>query len=121
MPMMQAMVERANHRFNRDNMKETRALSESLSPGNDLAAGARALGIAASGREEQFLRSWPAALKEAIRAAVYDALVRADGPLPVQFTWSPAYDYEVTVWEVAGTPESIGGITIALKSPIPGR
>ncbi len=121
MPMMQAMVERANHRFNRENIESMRKESASLAPGEDLAAGARALGIAANGREEAFLRAWPPGIREAIRAAVYDALVRPDGPLPVQFTWSPAYDYEVTVWEVAGTAESMGGMTIALKSPVPGR
>lgn len=121
MPMMQAMVERANQRFNRENIKAMQAQSASLAAGTDLAAGARALGIAASGREEEFLRAWPAGIKEAIRAAVFDALTRPGGPLPVQFTWAPAYDYEVAVWEVAGTAESMGGMTIALRSPIPGR
>lgn len=121
MPMMQAMVERANQRFNRENIEAIQAQSASLGAGTDLAAGARALGIAADRREEEFLRSWPGGIKEAIRAAVYDALMRPSGPLPVQFTWAPGYDYEVTVWEVAGTAESMGGMTIALKSPVPGR
>ncbi len=121
MPMMQAMVERANQRFNRENIKDVAARRDALAPGADLADGARALGVASDGREQEFLRSWPAGVKEAIRAAVYSAVTRPEGPLPVQFVWAPGYDFEVTVWEVAGTPESLGGMTIALRGPVPGR
>ncbi len=114
MPSMQAMVERLNVRFNRDNIREIEQTL--LAPQANLVESAQKAGIAVSDAEIAYLSSWPAGLQEAIRAALASARARL---LPVQFVWAPGYQYEVNFWEVAGTERSLGGMTVVFRSPLP--
>jgi hypothetical protein len=65
-----------------------------------------------------FVDQWPSALRAAVRATIYENLAR-DGRVPITFAWAPGYDYEVTVWDVRDTSETVGGITMLLKSRYP--
>lgn len=117
MPAMQAMTERANVLFNRENIDKIDP--QLLAPGVDLPTAARELGIAATEAEVAFLSTWPAGLQEALRATLYSALTTAPR-LPVTLAWAPGYDYEMNLFQAAGTAQSIGGTTVTLRSRYPG-
>jgi len=112
MPSMQAMVERSNDKFKRENIGEFNA--EWLAPGVPLAQGAQSAGIAQTQTEVQYLEALPAGHQEVLRAALYSAVQRS---LPVTLAWAPAFDFSVTVWEVAGTGQSMGGMTLLIQGP----
>lgn len=112
MPSMQAMVERSNLKFNRENISEFNA--QWLAPGVSLAEGAQSGGIAVTDAEVQYLQALPAGHQEVIRAALYSAVMRE---LPVTLAWAPAFDFSVTVWEVATTAQSVGGMTLLVRGP----
>ena len=116
MPTMQGMVERANVLLNRENIGKIDA--GLLAAGASLSAGASGVGIAVSEREVTYLASWPEGQREALRAALHSAVSRSPR-LPVTLAWAPGYDYEVRIWEAAGTKESLGAMTIFLRSPYP--
>jgi len=67
-----------------------------------------------------YLSNWPAALQEAVRAAVFNAVSR-EPRMPVHFAWAPAYDYSVKIWEAHSTADSSAAMTILLESPYPGE
>jgi len=119
MPYMQAYAESANTALNRDNIKDFKpnALMPGLAaPNMILSASVTSLGVALTADAKAYLDSWPLGLQEIVRAAVYSAVMRQ---LPVTFAWMPAYDFRVTVTETAGTPASLGGMTILLESHLP--
>lgn len=116
MPAFQTMVERANRKFSRRNLKKRRA--EHAAPGQSLAQLATANGIAVTEEEQAHLDSWPATLQEVIRVTIENALL-SDPQLPIGFSWAPAFDYSVKVWEAHSTTTSAAAITIHLESPYP--
>ena len=63
-----------------------------------------------------YLDRIPEGVHEAIRAAIYSALAREPRQM-VTFAWAPAFDWEVTVWDVGDTKVTRGGMTILVKSP----
>jgi hypothetical protein len=115
MPFLQRMAERANDRFNRDNIDNVEA--DRLAT-KSLAALATGLGIARSKAETEYLETWPRSLQAAV-AAVLQSAVERQPRVPVTIAWTPAYDYEVDVWESKSVKDSIGAITILLRSPYP--
>jgi hypothetical protein len=59
-------------------------------------------------------------MQESLRALVFHNLTeREGGPIGMTFAWAPAYDWELGIWEAAGTPDSRGGITVLLNSRYP--
>lgn len=116
MPQFQAMVERANMAFNRENLANVRR--ELFAPGASLSEAARTMGIAGDDREEGFLRALQPAVKEGIRSAIY-ASITGSPPIPVQFLWMPAGHEEVRTASVPGSSKSIGGTSVLLHTPIP--
>lgn len=115
MPFLQAMAERANELFNRENISkvEPARLTET-----SLGALASGLGIARNKTEKDYLDGWPQAIQATVRAVLQSAVERRP-PVPVTIAWTPAYDYEVDVWESKSVKNSIGAITIMLRSPYP--
>lgn len=116
MPWIQRMATVANVQFGPGAIEQIDLAK--LGPGTGLADIAASLGIATTGPEREYLNSWPAGLQEAVRAALYSAVNR-DVRLPVTIAWMPGYDFEVTVAEAAGTSQSIGGMTILMRSRYP--
>ncbi len=116
MPAFQTMVERANRKFSRRNLP--RRLAEHAVPGRSLAQLATDYGIALSAAEQAHLNDWPDTLQEVIRVTIESAL-SSRPQLPIGFSWSPAYDYSVQVWEAHSTATSAAAITIHLESPYP--
>ena len=116
MPFFQAMAERANVIFDRNNI--TGVNLNNLQPGLSLGEIADALGIATTQDEKDYLDGWPPALQEAIRAVLLSAVTQTPR-VPVCFSWAPAYDYELHLWEARSTANSPGGITVFLRSRYP--
>lgn len=117
MPMLQTMASRLNSLFG---VPAITGISPDLfAPGRSLADAANALavddGLAGAGA---YIAQLPASMQEAIRAAVYENLLRIT-PLAVTWAWAPAYDYELSIWEAPGTAVSPGGITIFVRSRYP--
>jgi hypothetical protein len=116
MPIFQEMSERLNYNFNRQNIGNM--------PRQQFAAGELIdffdqRGMIASSAMRDFIMSIPESIRATIRA-VYNSALNRDDQVPVTIAWMPGYDYEVTVSESAGTPESIGGITILVRTRYPG-
>ena len=63
-------------------------------PGTLVTAARRVLKL--SDRDARYLAAIPSALREAMRAAIVDALANKK---TVQFQYSPAYDFEVRFWD----------------------
>jgi hypothetical protein len=116
MPWMQAVVERANERFNRKNIESIDPTL--LAPGKTLLSAAVALEIVQNDQEIQQFSLWPSSLMASVQATLYDAVSR-DERVPVQFSWTPAAGFGVGAWEAAGVGGSYTAITVELKSPLP--
>lgn len=117
MPGFQLMVYRLNKLFEPDFIDQLNP--ELIAPGQSVEEALQAREVVQTNTELAYLMAWPEGIREAVRAVAYSALTRTPR-VPITFAWAPAYDYEVTIWDVAGTAESRGGITILLGSPIPG-
>lgn len=115
MPFLQAIAERANQLFNRENIIKVDAHRLEAASLGALASG---LEIARNKTEIDYLDSWPQALQAAIRAVLQSAVERRP-PVPVTIAWVPGVDYEVDVWESRSVKNSIGAITMLLRSPYP--
>jgi hypothetical protein len=61
----------------------------------------------------------PRLLMEVSRAVVYDNLQR-ESPVGITFSWQPAYEHSVTVWESPPTSISPGWINVVFKGRYPG-
>jgi hypothetical protein len=116
MPTMQAMAEKANAVFNREHVGHVDR--NAVAPGKTLAESCQELGIVerTDTAAIDYLNTWPKGLQEALRAAVASAVERK---LPVTIAWQAWYDYDLDISELPGTPSSIGGMTIVLRSPRP--
>lgn len=114
MPNYQAMVETINVKFNRQNIASVPA--DPFDPASQLDFGQSAmlLGVAKTNDEMGFLNALPASVKDGLKAALNSART---SQLPLQMVWVPGFDYELNVWEAPGTPTSIGGISVVLKTP----
>ena len=117
MPTFQGIAERMNALLNREHIEGIDgSLIKLEEPLTDEAL--QEMGIVVTDLELAYMRTWPDSLKMAIRAVVYSALNR-EPRLPVTFAWAPGYDFELTVTEARGTAQSIGGITILIRSRYP--
>ncbi|MEY2567159.1 MAG: hypothetical protein QOE35_1688 [Actinomycetota bacterium] len=113
MPMMQTQVNALNAGFHIEGLRE---IDPGLfDPDVSLAEAARRLDLDERGLAE-WLDKLPQGIHDAVRATVRSALTR-DEPQPITFAWAPAFDYEMTVWDVSAGPKTPGGITILIKSP----
>ena len=117
MPLLQKMAERANRVFNREHIG---SITIESFDGKSFATLAGELGIAPEASEQQYLKSWPPSIQEAIKAAVKSALQRSPR-IPVTVSWAPGYDFELMISESRNIGDSVGGITIFLRSRYPGE
>ncbi len=116
MPAAQIIAERMSSQFNRDNIGDLDPAQ--FAEGCDLVELAQQKGVVRNGLEAAVLGGIPAGTLEMLRALFCHNLQRAT-PLAIQFIWAPGYDFEVTVWEAAGTPVSPGGISVQIRTRYP--
>jgi hypothetical protein len=130
MPLLQRLLEKANHRFGSGQITEVDpgTLSAREPSSHLLADCAEAVGIKLTNEERDFVNRTPIALQEAIRGVSYSAVVRSrasaasNQPLakvPITFAWMPSYDYELHITEARSTKSSWGGITVIIRGPYP--
>ena len=118
MPFFQAMAKRANANLTKEQLVGVdRAIFEQ--PGS-LVSGLRQLEIVQDEDEAAFLEAFPSGLKEAVRALLHDNLNADGGPLDVTVAWAPAYEDEVSLFQIADNARTDGGITVLVKSRYPG-
>jgi hypothetical protein len=58
----------------------------------------------------------PSSIHDAIRAVLRSAVSRQ---MPVTLAWAPGYDFRLSVWDVADTDQTQGGITVFLETRYP--
>jgi hypothetical protein len=130
MPLLQRLLERANHHFGSQQIAEVdpAALAPRELTNHLLADCAEAVGIKLTSEEREFVNRTPIAIQEAIRGVSYSAVIRSrlstesNQPLqkvPITFAWVPHYDYELHISEARSTKSSWGGITVILRGPYP--
>jgi hypothetical protein len=130
MPLLQRLLEQANHRFGSEQIAaiDPDALAPRELTVHLLADCAEAVGIKLTTEEREFVNRTPIAIQEAIRGVSYSAVVRSraskesNQPLakiPITFAWMAQYDYELHVTEARSTRSSWGGITVIIRGPYP--
>jgi hypothetical protein len=121
MPRMQTAVSALNTAFGAERIGDVGA--DAFAPGGDGAATLSEAYVAAGADLDAatlaYMDTWPTAIQAAVRGALYENLSR-DGRVPVTFAWAPGYDFECTIWDVRDSSETVGGMTILLKSRYPG-
>lgn len=115
MPIFHVVTEKLNHYFNRENI--ARMPEAQWAPG-ELLKVFEEMGIVQNETQAAFVLSMPDSLRAALRA-VYSSAVSRESKLPVQIVWLPGYDFELTVSESPGTPDSLGGISIVVRTRYP--
>ena len=114
MPSLQRMVEVANAFWRRDNIQNINRdwflPNKALGTFNEALAGGNKFDL-------NVANHLPKGLQEMLRALY---LYNLDGPrLGIQFAWMPGYDWELTVTECPGTPQSPGAFTVLIRSRYP--
>ena len=65
-----------------------------------------------------YVQMLPGGFQESLRSIIHYAL-SSDPPVLLNFSWAPAYDFELTIWEIVEPAPARGGISIALKGRYP--
>jgi hypothetical protein len=67
---------------------------------------------------EAYVATMPGGFRETLRAIIHYALTHKPQVL-LTFAWAPAYDFELTIWEIVEPPPAHSGMTILLKGRYP--
>jgi hypothetical protein len=65
-----------------------------------------------------YVGTMPPSFREALRAVIYSALDRSTQAL-LNFSWAPAYDFELTIWEIVEPPPHASGVHILIRGRYP--
>jgi hypothetical protein len=79
---------------------------------------ARVFAVAKDSWQAGFIDSIPGGLRQSLMALIHHNLME-NPRLPITWAWAPGYDYELSLWECAGTELSPGGITVFLRTRYP--
>jgi hypothetical protein len=121
MPALQTFLAAMNTAFAHENIQKTVKQREAFRPGPSLDGAIDAVIGAASplnSHLKRYLGTAPPSIVAGLLAISYDALGRAH-PTSIVFNWSPAYDFELVVWEAPDTGATRGGIAITVKGRYP--
>ena len=69
-------------------------------------------------RSGNYVAMMPRGFQESLRAILHYALTSEPRVL-LNFSWAPAYDFEMTIWEMPEPPPAHTGMTILLKGRYP--
>ena len=91
-------------------------------PGNELGPALASVLNPANNELNQLLALYvstiPRGFQEALRSIVYYAL-SSEPRVLLNFSWAPAYDFELTIWEMVEKEPAYSGMSIALKGRYP--
>jgi hypothetical protein len=114
MPAMQTMLTDLNQRFGPEGI---RAISTELLARDELRLSEVATAVGTFGPGlARYLDELPPAIHDAILGVIRSAVARS---MPITFAWAPGYDHELSVWDVADTADTTGGITVLMRSRYP--
>ena len=116
MPWIETAVARVNGALHPDN--RTRIDAEFFAPGRPMKDAFRHLGADDDERLWAALESFPHAVAEAFRAAVYSAL-RREQKGAITIASIASYDYGIEVYESQPFDNSAAGLTIVVRSRYP--
>ena len=119
MPRMQTAVTAMNVAFGAERIGDLDPAT--FTPGDGattLSAAFVEAGVELDDATRSYMDTWPSGIQAAVRATLHENLAR-DGRVPVTFAWAPGYDFEVTIWDVRDSSETVGGITVLFKSRYP--
>lgn len=121
MPRMHMIVHGGNILFDPSRIDEfPMEIFDELGDDGTFADAVRLLGLTDVPGELAYIDRWPKGQMAAVSAAIKSCLFRTPR-MPITFAWAPGYDYEITIWESAGVPESPRGeMTILFRSRYPG-
>jgi hypothetical protein len=113
------MVEKANHIWRRDNI-------QMLLEGRDRFDSPEAMRryidseIACDHEMDQRVAAaFPRGMSEMLRA-LFQYNLSEEGPhIAIQFAWMPGYDWELTIAEAPGTPDSPGAFSVIVRGRYP--
>ncbi len=95
---------------------------KAFGPGEDL--GQALLGVMNPAHKElngllhAYVSMMPRGFQESLRAIIHYAL-SSDPRVLLNFSWAPAYDFEMTIWEMVEPAPAHTGMTILLKGRYP--
>lgn len=115
---MQTAVSAFNASFGPQGLREIDPTPFTAAAGVSLAEALLDAGVALDRATAAYVEGWPSGIQAAVKAVIADNLLR-DGTVPITFAWAPGYDFEVSIWDVRDTSETVGGITILFKSRYP--
>lgn len=120
MPVMQTSLQQVNAAFSVDKISSL-SLSDVVDTSRDLADTLNGLpGVSFSADAVKFIRSWPTGIQAGILAAIHDNLSRPiEKRVPIVMSWTPGYDFSVSIWDVRNTESTHGELTIHLTSRYP--
>lgn len=118
MPRMQTAVSLLNAGFGPDRIGQIGHEAFSWDSGLTLSEGFLESGIELDAETIEFVEGWPSGLLASVKALIFENLQR-EGTVPITFAWAPAYDYEVSLWDVRDTSSSHGGVTVLFRSRYP--
>lgn len=111
-----------NCAFGGKNPTVSAANFKAFSPGQEL--GPALVSVMNSKHEElngllqAYVAMMPRGFQESLRAIVYYAL-SSEPRVLLNFSWAPAYDFEMTIWEMPEPAPAHTGMTILLKGRYP--
>jgi len=118
MPRMQTAVSAFNASFGPQGLREIDPAPFAAGSGVSLSEALLSVGVDLDRATAAYVEGWPSGIQAAVKAVISDNLMR-DGTVPITFAWAPGYDFEVSIWDVRDTNETVGGITILFKSRYP--
>lgn len=119
MPNMHELIHNGNWWFDPRRIDEfDLGPADELPPEHTFAEAVEALNLAELGATLEYLQTWPKGQLAAVGAAIRHALAQTPR-MGITLAWTPAYDYEVTIWESAGMPGMRSEMTLMFRSPYP--
>jgi hypothetical protein len=123
MPYMEKSLRYATNMFAPLEQFEPKGLLDALAGVDNLLDGATRMGIFETLDDPAYaeaLRKHFAKLPPSIGASILAGLRSAlERGLHTQFIWKPAYDFELTMWEVSADGKAPGTLTFQILSPHP--
>lgn len=118
MPFLQVMSNRASYTFSYDNIA-TIDLS-TIPADSGFCEYMQALNVARTDQEIAVLDSMPVAIQLAMLSVIHYAMEGDEQDRKqITFSWAPAYEWGVHIWEARAASGSPSAITINLEGPYP--
>jgi hypothetical protein len=116
------VVGELNHAFSKNRIHTLAPTMSHFAPGQPLGPALAAI-VGSSSQAvhdvfRTFIEHMPGGIQESIRSIIYYAL-NTTPPTLLTFAWAPAYDWQLTTWQVVEPKPANSGITLLINSRYP--